>query len=171
MKQASLKALGAAVVGAAIAVGAAGTAAAGTLESVTTTATGAAKGLPLEQVAPAAPMGGPALVASDRLIRSGVLEQSARAADTALAPHLPTEKLTGSAEKLTGHPREATAEAVPDGKPAGKPAGRTTAAPAGKPAAAPADNKGNAGLLGGLPTKAIAPNGLSLPGLGTPNMK
>ncbi|MEU3353245.1 hypothetical protein [Streptomyces sp. NPDC037389] len=160
MKQASLKALGAAVVGAAIAVGAAGTAAAGTLESVTTTATGAAKGLPLEQVAPAAPMGGPALVASDRLIRSGVLEQSARAADTALAPHLPTEKL----DKLTGHPQKATAEATtPTGKSAGK--------PAGKPAAAPADNKGNAGLLGGLPTKAIAPNGLSLPGLGTPNMK
>ncbi|AZQ73181.1 hypothetical protein EKH77_19955 [Streptomyces luteoverticillatus] len=154
MKQASLKALGAAVVGAAIAVGAAGPAAAGTLESVTTTATGAAKGLPLEQVAPAAPMGGPALVASDRLIRSGVLEQSAKAADTALAPHLPTEKLTGHAEKLAGHPREATAEAN-----------------TGKPAAAPADNKGNAGLLGGLPTKAIAPNGLSLPGLGTPNIK
>ncbi|MDT0450564.1 hypothetical protein [Streptomyces hesseae] len=164
MNQASLKALGAAVVGAAIAVGAAGTAAAGTLESVTTTATGAAKGLPLEQVAPAAPMGGPALVASDRLIRSGVLEQSAKAADTALAPHLPTEKL----DKLTGHPREASAEAT---TPTGKSAGKSAAAPAGKPAAAPADNKGNAGLLGGLPTKAIAPNGLSLPGLGTPNMK
>ncbi|GGP59772.1 hypothetical protein ABZ545_27950 [Streptomyces abikoensis] len=155
MKQASLKALGAAVVGAALAVGAAGPAAAGTLESVTTTATGAAKGLPLEQLAPAAPMGGPALVASDRLIRSGVLEQSAKAADTALAPHLPTEKLTGHAEKLAGHPRGATAEAT---------------TPTGKHAA-PADNKGNAGLLGGLPTKAIAPNGLSLPGLGTPNIK
>ncbi|GHG66345.1 ATP-binding protein [Streptomyces griseocarneus] len=129
MKQASLKALGAAALGAAFAVAAAGTASAGTLESVTTTATGAAKGLPVAQLAPAAPMGGPALVAGDHLIRSGVLEQSAKAADIALAPNLPTEKLTG----------------------------------------AHADNKGNAGLLGALPTKALAPNGLSLPGIGTPN--
>ncbi|MFI1972811.1 hypothetical protein BLA24_26660 [Streptomyces cinnamoneus] len=130
MKQATLKALGAVAVGAAIAASAAGTASAGTLESVTTTATGATKGLPIEQVAPIAPAGGPVLVATNRLIASGVLEQTAKAADHALAPHLPTEKL-----------------------------------------AAPTDNKGNAGLLGGLPTKAIAPNGISLPGIGTPNMR
>ncbi|GHC70678.1 hypothetical protein [Streptomyces cinnamoneus] len=129
MKQASLKALGAAVVGAAIAVGAAGTASADALEAVTTTATGASKGLPIEQLAPAAPAGGPLLVAANRLVASGVLEQTARAVDVAIAPNLPTERL------------------------------------------APNDNKGNAGLLGALPTKAIAPNGISLPGLGTPNMR
>ncbi|MEU1312867.1 hypothetical protein ABZ419_28785 [Streptomyces cinnamoneus] len=127
MKQASLKALGAAVVGAAIAVGAAGTASADALEAVTTTATGASKGLPIEQLAPVAPAGGPLLVAANRLVASGVLEQTARAVDIALAPNL---------------------ESV-----------------------APHDNKGNAGLLGALPTKAIAPNGISLPGLGTPNMR
>ncbi|MFI9236252.1 hypothetical protein [Streptomyces cinnamoneus] len=131
MKQASLKALGAAAVGAVIAVGAAGTASAGTLESVTTTATGVEKALPVESVGQVAPAGGPVAIAADRAVKSGLLEQTAHALDTALAPHLPTEKLTH----------------------------------------APADNKGNAGLLGGLPTKAIAPNGLSLPGLGTPNMR
>ncbi|MEU4208617.1 hypothetical protein AB0F13_01210 [Streptomyces sp. NPDC026206] len=131
MKQASLKALGAAAVGAAIAVAAAGTASAGTLEAVTTTATGAAKGLPLEQAAPMSPLGGPLLVATGRLMRSGVLEQTAKAADMVLAPRLPTEQLNGLL-----------------------------------------DNKGNAGgLLGGLPAKAISPNGIHLPGLGTPNMR
>ncbi|MFI9204670.1 hypothetical protein [Streptomyces sp. NPDC053048] len=155
MKQASLKALGAAVLGAAFAVAAAGTASAGTLESVTTTATGAAKGVPVAQLAPAVPTGGPALLATDHLVRSGVLEQTAKAGDIALAPHLPTDKLTGP---LTG-------------KQAGQPAGKQAGHPAGKQAGHPADNKGNAGLLGALPTNVIAPNGLSMPGLGTPNIR
>ncbi|MEU1378273.1 hypothetical protein ABZ442_32175 [Streptomyces triculaminicus] len=129
MKQASLKAFGAAVLGAAFAVAAAGTASAGTLEAVTTTTTGAAKGLPVAQLAPLSPMGGPLLVAGDQLIRSGTLEQTAKATDIALAPHVPLDKLTG----------------------------------------AHTDNKGNAGLLAALPTKSLAPNGISLPGLGTPN--
>ncbi|MEV4436935.1 hypothetical protein [Streptomyces sp. NPDC049555] len=144
MKQVSLKALGVAVAGVAIAVGAAGTASAGTLESLTTTATGAYKGLPMETAATLLPAGGPVASATDRTVRSGVLEQAARAADVALNPR--TERLTGPAEKLTGTHEKASATAN-----------------------APADNKGNAGLLGALPTKAIAPNGISLPGLGTPN--
>ncbi|MEU7131988.1 hypothetical protein [Streptomyces sp. NPDC046261] len=131
MKQASLKALGVAAVGAVIAVGAAGSASAGTLESVTTTATGVEKALPVDAAGQLVPAGGPVVTAADRAVKSGLLEQAAHALDTALAPHLPIDKLTS----------------------------------------APRDNKGNAGLLGGLPTKAIAPNGISLPGLGTPNIR
>ncbi len=155
MKQASLKALGIAAVGAAIAVGAAGSASAGTLESLTTTATGVEKGLPVEAVGQLAPAGGPVAIAADRAVKSGVLEQAAKAGDVALAPHIPLDKLTGvRTDKLTGGATE-----------------RLTGSAKGThaPTTAPADNKGNAGLLGGLPTKAIAPNGLSLPGLGTPN--
>ncbi|GHF48722.1 hypothetical protein GCM10010218_32760 [Streptomyces mashuensis] len=136
MKQASLKALGVAAAGAALAIAGAGTASAGTLQNLTTTATGAAKGLPLEETASLAP-GGPVLQAGARAMKSGMLEQAAGAADMALGPHLPLEKLASSpTRKLTG---------------------------------APTDNKGNAGLLGGLPTKAIAPNGLSIPNLGMNN--
>ncbi|GAA2708166.1 MULTISPECIES: hypothetical protein [Streptomyces] len=151
MKQVSLRALGVAVAGAAIAVGAAGTASAGTLESLTTTATGAYKGLPMETATTLLPAGGPVASATDRAVKSGLLEQSARAADTALNPHLHTDKLAGPAEKLAGTTHQ------------------KASATANAPATAPADNKGNAGLLGALPTKSIAPNGLSLPGLGTPN--
>lgn len=100
MKQATLRSLGVAVLGAALAAVTAGTAsAAGTLEGATTTVTGASRGLPLEEVAPLLP-GGPVVQATKRTVDSGVLEQSAKAADMALAPNVPTRDNKGNAGPL-----------------------------------------------------------------------
>ncbi|MFI1257312.1 ATP-binding protein [Streptomyces netropsis] len=106
MKQGTFKTLGVAAVGAAFAVTAAGTASAaanpGTLESVSTTAQGAAQGLPVEQVANMAPAGGPVVSAANRAVASGVVTQAAKALDTSLAPHLLPTDTKGNGGLLGG---------------------------------------------------------------------
>ncbi|GAA2915300.1 hypothetical protein GCM10020221_08750 [Streptomyces thioluteus] len=145
MKQGTIKTIGAAALGAAIAVATAGTASAaaphaGPLERATGIAAGTSRSLPIEQVAPLLP-GGPLIEAGNRALGSSAMKSTAAALDKAFFP--------------------APAPKAPEAAPQSAPQSAPQAAPE---AAAPADNKGNGGLLGLVPSGGL-PKGLSTPNL------